>query len=60
METVGLGDKNSSNLNTYNTKIVILPYILNIKYQGSLLRRCYLILVSSVCEAALISLFRSQ
>ena len=27
--------------------------MLNIKYQGSLCRRCYLTLVSKVCEAAL-------
>ena len=33
--------------------MVILPYILNIKYQGSLRRRCYLTQVSKVCEAAL-------
>ena len=32
---------------------MILPYTVNIKYQGSLRCRCYLTLVSKVCEAAL-------
>ena len=47
--TIRFGDK--------ATKIVILAYILNIKYQGVLCRKCNLTLVSNVCEAALISLF---
>ena len=50
--TIRCGDK--------ATKIVILPYILNIKYQGVLCRKCNLTLVSNVCEAALISLFWAQ
>ena len=33
--------------------MVILPSTLNITYQGSLGRRCYLTLVSKSCEAAL-------
>ena len=48
-----LNTQNSNNLNTFNIEIVILPYILNINYQGSLPRRYYLTLVSKVCEAAL-------
>ena len=37
----------------------MLPNILNIKYQGSLCCRCILTLVSNICEAAMISLFRA-
>ena len=48
-----LNTQNSNNLNTFNTKIVILPYMVNIKYQGCLRCRYYLTLVSKVCEAAL-------